>query len=240
MRGHAPEVPKGYDPEGVAVAAAAEHPYLRNMQYRGGGYAILRALYEAEQKPRYLGSLSILQICYRGQKHCDDEMNPNHWGGRDNGHGWESNKSLLRYNQIQRDQHGRGYATGWRGPVDSVRLTAEGRAFIPEMLKKFNRAVEPDAEAEITSFSHARALPDKVRISGLPRPVRPKSTRSINDEEELEVWLHSASIGDKRIIKVSKDRRLYLHRVADMINMKARAHWITTPAQFPSSRGWEV
>ena len=120
-------------------------------------------LWEAEQEPGNLGSLSIRQICDRGQKHCDHEMNANHWDGRDHGHGWESNKSLLRYDLIQRDQHGRGYATGWRGPVDSVRLTAEGRAFIPEMLKKFSRASERDAEAEIISFACARALPDQVQ-----------------------------------------------------------------------------
>ena len=38
----------------------------------------------------------------------------------------------------------------------------------------------------------------------------------------------SASIGDKKTIEVSKDRRLYLHKVADIVNVSA------------SADGWEL
>lgn len=34
-----------------------EHPYLRRMTYRGGGYAILRALWDAEKSDNYSGDL---------------------------------------------------------------------------------------------------------------------------------------------------------------------------------------
>lgn len=34
-----------------------EHPYLRRMTFRGGGYAILRALWDAEKSDDYCGDL---------------------------------------------------------------------------------------------------------------------------------------------------------------------------------------
>ena len=91
------------------------------------------AFHEAEQHPGYCGSLAIKEICARGQRHCDTEMRADQWAGRDHGHGWESNKSLLRCGLIIRDNQGRGYETNFTGPVDKVQLTAEGREFIPLM-----------------------------------------------------------------------------------------------------------
>ena len=43
-----------------------EHPYLRTMKYRGGGYDILRTLWDAEKSLNYRGHMTIDQICRRG------------------------------------------------------------------------------------------------------------------------------------------------------------------------------
>lgn len=42
-------------------AGTVEHPYLRTMQHRGGGYAILRALWDAEKSPNYEGDLVAME-----------------------------------------------------------------------------------------------------------------------------------------------------------------------------------
>ena len=81
------------------MAADVEHPYLRNMQYRGGGYALFRALWDAEQTPGYCGFMTIEDIQRTGQRYCDVRMKNNHWEGNDHGYGWESHKSLLMYQE---------------------------------------------------------------------------------------------------------------------------------------------
>ena len=40
---------------------------------------------------------------------------------------------------IERMSHS-SYATSFRGPIDEIRLTDEGKRFIPKMWKKFNAA----------------------------------------------------------------------------------------------------
>ena len=77
-------------------------------------------------------------------------MTGDQFAGRDHDYGWKSNKSLLSHNLIERDKHGRGPATGFRGPVGHIRPTSEGRAFIPKMLDKFG------GEAASTGSSFAR------------------------------------------------------------------------------------
>ena len=50
-------VPQVIRPEQAGNAGNGEHPYLRSVQHRGGGYAILRALWDAEKSPSYAGHL---------------------------------------------------------------------------------------------------------------------------------------------------------------------------------------
>ncbi len=45
-------------------------------------------------------------------------MKSDHFRSNDHGHGWESNKSLLEHSLIDRENGGRGYANGFKGPVD--------------------------------------------------------------------------------------------------------------------------
>ena len=77
-------------------------------------------------------------------------MTGDQFAGRDHDYGWKSNKSLLSHNLIERDKHGRGPATGFRGPVGHIRPTSEGRAFIPKLLGEFG------GEAASTGSSFAR------------------------------------------------------------------------------------
>ncbi|CAK0863931.1 unnamed protein product, partial [Prorocentrum cordatum] len=58
----------------AAARSPMEHPYLRSMQYRKGGYAILLALRDAERSPAYPGFSTIKEVCRLGQKYCDDPM----------------------------------------------------------------------------------------------------------------------------------------------------------------------
>ena len=51
-------VPQMVRPPVASVSShTGEHPYLRRMTYRGGGYAILRALWDAEKSDNYSGDL---------------------------------------------------------------------------------------------------------------------------------------------------------------------------------------
>ena len=51
--------------------------------------------------------------------------------------------SKCKHSLITRENHGRGPASRWRGPVDAVRLAEKGRDFKQEMLTKFG--VDADA-----------------------------------------------------------------------------------------------
>ena len=53
-------------------------------------------------------------------------MKDNHWEGRDHGHGWESNKTLLSHRFIERDKAGKSWNTNFRGPKDRISLTQVG------------------------------------------------------------------------------------------------------------------
>ena len=237
MKGKALEVPRGFDPSAAAIAMQAEHPYLRSMEYRGGGYAILMALYEAEQDPAYLGSLTIAEICRRGQRHCNVNMKANHWAGNDHGHGWESNKSLIRYGLITRDNHGRGPASAWRGPVDSVRLTEQGREFIQQMMRKFDVDAEVGAGASRCSNSvdDDNAPGVSPPIPGFPSSSGSVGPKSLADEEELVAWAQSASIGAKKTFNVSDARRRHLHGVADRLSASTK-DWLLSHSSLGMGR----
>ena len=53
-------------------------------------------------------------------------MRDNHFEGRDHGHDWESNKSLLSHRFIERDKAGKSWRSNFRGPKDRISLTQVG------------------------------------------------------------------------------------------------------------------
>ncbi|CAE8622295.1 unnamed protein product [Polarella glacialis] len=169
-------------------ASHVEHPYLKNMQFRGGGYAILCAFWEAEQSPDYPGFLTISQIKRNGQTYCDVAMKNSHFNGNDHGYGWESNKSLLAHKLIERENGGRGFATGFKGPVDRIRLTDEGRRFVPQMLKKFDEAPLQRRQKAVRYLYQNRRRPSCSLFLGLPN-VCPFPTVVSSTEAEDSVAL---------------------------------------------------
>ena len=44
-------------------ARGTEHPYLQSMIYRGGGYAIFRAIQKENKSRHYPGSMTMEEIC---------------------------------------------------------------------------------------------------------------------------------------------------------------------------------
>jgi len=198
-------VPQMVRPPVASVSShTGEHPYLRRMTYRGGGYAILRALWDAEKSDNYSGYLTIDQICRMGQKYCDSPMKSDHFGRGDHGHGWESNKSLLENRFIERDKAGKAWSTNFRGPKDRIRLTEAGREFVPKMLQKF--AVQDDGQ------------PDALSAPQLLRKVK-ETRQSPQDLEELQNWALNAAIGEEKEFQVSKARRHFLHNEIQKLNV---------------------
>ena len=57
-------VPQVIRPAQAGSAGNGEHPYLRSVQHRGGGYAILRALWDAEKSPSYEGHLDEIYVTW--------------------------------------------------------------------------------------------------------------------------------------------------------------------------------
>ena len=91
-------------------------------------------------------------------------MGSGFWGGRDRGHGWDSNRCLLNYGLIQKDAQ-RSWDSGYRAPKDRIRLTEEGRAFVPKMLEKFGDADEnlplsltPSQPSQVSQLSQLSQL----------------------------------------------------------------------------------
>ena len=65
-------------------------------------------------------------------------MANNHWAGNDHGYGWESNKSLFGCKLIEKLSHRYRSVGGFKASKDQIKLTDEGRRFIPKVLQKFN------------------------------------------------------------------------------------------------------
>ena len=76
--------------------------FLDNMEYRGGGYAILRALWDAHEKG--LASLSVSQICQRAKQWCSHHMDHGLFAGRQLGLGWDAHGSLLKHGILEKQK----------------------------------------------------------------------------------------------------------------------------------------
>ncbi|CAK9061041.1 Crossover junction endonuclease MUS81 [Durusdinium trenchii] len=140
----------------------ARHPYLKRMQFRGGGYAILMALHlrsKEHMETARTAAAAVRQFMYKvelihaAQPFCDVSME----GGWGSSCGWTSIRSLLAHRLVLES----------RGPThrEEYRLTEEGQDFVQAMLKLW-----PEAEGPAPPASNQPAAsvdPDRSRT---PRP----------------------------------------------------------------------
>eukprot|EP00929_Paragymnodinium_shiwhaense_P051861 TRINITY_DN26030_c0_g1_i3.p1 TRINITY_DN26030_c0_g1~~TRINITY_DN26030_c0_g1_i3.p1 ORF type:complete len:898 (-),score=152.53 TRINITY_DN26030_c0_g1_i3:25-2688(-) len=152
----------------------------------------------------HISQATLKEICAAAQQYSNSPMEANHFAGRDHGHGWESNKSLLAHGLIERTSH-RSFATGFKGPRDTIRLTSAGREFVPRMLAKFD---EQDDGMPLPA----------LRLRHSTAAQRPPSKLSKQDEEELRLWAASAQPGEQKEFEIGKERRKYLHNLLQTLN----------------------
>jgi len=106
----------------------ARHPYLRRMEYRGGGFAILMAFCSRLQQPGARQYMFKSEVLRDAQPYCDISMTSSSWARASVG-GWSSHRSLLSHRLI----------VASRGPTqrEEFRLTADGQQFLDAMLRKW-------------------------------------------------------------------------------------------------------
>jgi hypothetical protein len=145
-------IPDGMsDPQ--APGYMRQHPYLKGMHFRTGGYALLLAFHH---HPKSHGFHSRSELIRDAQPYCDEEMAPDHFAGRITTAGWDSIWSLERYRLVQcccmsaaqwcQDDELLAIARqrerdGVRGRQDDAFvLTRYGQEFIQAMLDKWEDA----------------------------------------------------------------------------------------------------
>ena len=127
---------------GAGAGAAGPAPvqdqysaFLRNMQYRGGSYAILKCF---EHHP--IGTkLGKAQIIKQAQPHCDEAMAPNFFAGRLFA-GWKSIETVVKHGLVLKTSMKTHNArNGWRGCLPDIYvLDHSGAAFIRRMNARFH------------------------------------------------------------------------------------------------------
>lgn len=131
IRGERPVVP----PEMVEAAESPPdrnfdaHPYIKRMEYRGGGYAILMALHCRARRPRERQFAYKAELVREAQPFCDVSMLSSDGWARGRTCGWASHRSLLAHRLVV---VGRGPTGG-----EEFRLTDDGRLFLEAMLRKW-------------------------------------------------------------------------------------------------------
>ncbi|CAE7233049.1 unnamed protein product [Symbiodinium natans] len=102
------------------------------MEYRGGGYAILRALWDAHEKG--LPQLPVSKICQLAKQWCSQHMDVGLFAGRQLGLGWDAHRSLLKHNLVQKSTL---KARKLRDRLEVLSLTEEGRLLVKKLLDSF-------------------------------------------------------------------------------------------------------
>ena len=141
MRGHPiiGERYEAFDPANASTNAAVppsagDHVLLRNMQHRGGSYAILMAFHVNAPN----GVLTKAQICQLAQPFCNDPMDSDFRAGRVHNYGWQSHKGLIEKGLLHKVGGGAHYgANGWRAAAGQYRLSHEAKAVIQAMIEKY-------------------------------------------------------------------------------------------------------
>ena len=144
----------------------AQHPYLKRMQFRGGGYAILMALHLRSKQTGHRQFMYKSEILHDAQPFCDGIMEGT-WGSAN---GWTSIRSLLSHRLV----------LACRGPFggEEYRLTQEGISFIEAMLELWperNASVDHAVGQEFTQGSQAIEMTPAVETTqAAPRYRRPR------------------------------------------------------------------
>lgn len=164
------------EPPEMAAAAAApaaerdfeRHPYLKRMEYRGGGYAILMALHERSTQ---LGARQFMfkaELARAAQRFCDVSMLSTEGWGRSSSCGWASHRSLVAHRLVV---SGRGATSG--PGREEFRLTDDGKSFVEAMLRKWPHAKEcptPAGPAAAPLAAAARSRSPR-RVCAAPTPL---------------------------------------------------------------------
>ena len=216
----------------------SNHQYLRAMNHRGGGYAILMAFHkQAQRLGHHDFDLTKAEIISMGQPFCDTEMNPT-WHQQQFGGsgppGWQSIKSLERYHFVRRlsNQAARARSNFTGGlEKDLFRLTSQGVQFVEEMLKKFpdNASLSGGnflGQCSGGSGAAARRRGPPPSGSRGPRASSPfdmdqtsqeDQQKFAEDEEELDEFCQCHVGAEKEFKKISKARRKRLHDLCDNV-----------------------
>ena len=152
------------------------HPYLKNMHFRGGGYAILMAFSDGMKKygTDFRGPMFKQQIIKEAQPYCDDEMEPNYWSGT-RVSGWMSIDTLIRHGLVSKlDNHRARASAGFnRGPQNEYALTDLGARFVGAMLAKY-----PSDDAAVAAGQYASPLGKRAASPRGSQPAKRVRTHS--------------------------------------------------------------
>lgn len=196
--------------------------YVRDITIRGGAFAILMAF-------RYSLTeiLTKRDICREAQKFCDTEMEGNYHAGRTFG-AWKAKDTLKNRNLLKEQGYKHYTPNGFRDRQHTYSLTRDGEMFIDALLKTRPEAVQAAQQAAgrdpRTPFGIGAGIGTPASTpfeANFLSPVlsggRNKLANMENDRAELEEWLKTASVGDRKEFKVGRQRRFKLHNLCDAL-----------------------
>lgn len=202
--------------------------YMKNMKIRSGAFAILMAF-------RYSITeiLTKRDICREAQKFCDNEMEANWHAGRPQG-AWNGIKTLKNHKLVNEQGHASYTPNGFRDRPHSYSLTRDGDLFIDALLANRPEALDAAIKAAGSDprrpFSRGIGVPmgtsdisqrnGYVSLESTPLVSSNKSKNIYDDKVELEEWIATASVGDRKEFKVGKDRRKKLHDLCDAMQKR--------------------
>lgn len=126
LRGEKPIVPPEMQEAEPVERDYAQHPYLKRMQFRGGGYAILMALHSRSASANLRQFMYKSELIHDAQPYCDVTME----GGWGAANGWTSIRSLLSHRLVLSSK-------GPQGGREEFHLTPEGQRFVTAMLQRW-------------------------------------------------------------------------------------------------------
>jgi ERCC4-type nuclease len=233
--------------------------YMKSVKIRGGAFGILMAFHHSQSSV-----LKKNTICEEAQRFCDDQMDGNYHTGRMYG-AWASMKTLTSRHLVSDSGFSGGYVQG-RGMRDrphDFSLTKEGELFIKALLTcrpeaaaaagqviglesrplldgspfRVSNVASPFGKNRFghTATSHTHMLPPSL-LSSPTRISGSKSRNIYSDKTELDEWIATAEVGDRKNFKAGKDRRKRLHDICHALQRKEKG-LILTHSSSGTARG---